>query len=404
MWIEEEGANATEAGAAARRGGRHASIFDSWRRSGFARVMRLQPTGHPLHTRLQTIDVRRDGAGQVIATASHLDLRKRGFVPVGADLQNSGIIHQMGIRAEIDARQRVLIRAEATMPVVAFEPSELTRGESCRDVSGELPGLAGASLAEGTPQAPGLAKVAGATMGGVRGCSHVLSLGQHLGAALTNALEVADAAGIDWSSGTVRRLFHRSLVFDGSEPEDGTIDIAVQLSDIHFAAAAAVCNPMERFAEQHEIRLAARVDLSRMSLVQLEVAERRRDRAAVGAASLVQASSATSPPVSAAASAWLRRDDAVAELCGVRFLGGFAGEVMRRFATPGRDRPLVDTLLALAPAFLQVCACFSETWPGRVSAADTEVGVGAVPDSCYMWRRDGALHGRKKRTDPNATL
>ena len=360
--------------------------------------MRLQPTGHPLHTRLQTIDVRRTGDGQVIAVASHLDLRKRGFVPVGADLQNSGIIHQMGVRAEVDPRERVVIRAEATMPVVAFEPSELTRGESCRDVAGELPGLAGASLAAETPRRPGLARMAGVAMGGVRGCSHVLNLSQHLGAALTNAFDVAAAAGIDWSSGAARRLFHRSLVFDGSEPEDGTIDIAVQLSDLHFAAAPAVCNPMDLFAEQQELRLAARVDLSRMSLVQLEIAERCRGRDAIDSASPATASGAES------ASAWLRRDDRVAGLCGVRFLGGFAGEVLRRFPTPGRDRPMVDALLALAPAFLQVCACFSETWPGRVSVADTCVGVGAVPDSCYMWRRDGALHGRKKPTDPNATL
>lgn len=338
--------------------------------------MRLNAAGHPLHTRSQTIAIHRDDAGAVLAQASHLDLRKRGFVPVGSFLQSSGIIHRMEVRAEIDPLAATLERAEVAMPAVAFDASPTTGGESCRDVAGELPGLSGASLRAGWAQS------LGAVMGGRLGCSHVLSLSQHLGAAAGHALESAPGGAVAWSEGPARRLFHRTLVIDGSEAADGAIDLAAQLTELHLAPAAGVCNPMDSFAEQLEIRLLARVDLGRGVLSSIEVAERRRDRDTLATAD------------------WRRRDPLVQPLCGIGFIGGFARAVLDRHPQPGRDRPLIDILLALPPAFLQVCACFSETWPQRAMASDTVVGIGGTADSCYMWRGGGALDRRKKDSDP----
>ena len=40
----------------------------------------------------------------------------------------------------------------------------------------------------------------------------------------------------------------------------------------------------------------------------------------------------------------------------------------------------IEILLALAPTFIQVCACFSESWPGKAMATDTLIGVGGIPD------------------------
>jgi hypothetical protein len=52
----------------------------------------------------------------------------------------------------------------------------------------------------------------------------------------------------------------------------------------------------------------------------------------------------------------------------------------------------------LAPATVQCIASFIDTWtqvpwmrPGAASNGET----GGHPDSCWMWRRDGAL-GRKR--------
>ena len=103
--------------------------------------MEIQLSGHPLHTRMQTVALRRDKEGAFVADATHLDLRKRGFVPVGSDLQPAGIIHQMSASSSFDLDGRVLRGLRTEMAVPAFEPSELSRGESCRDISGDHPEL-----------------------------------------------------------------------------------------------------------------------------------------------------------------------------------------------------------------------------------------------------------------------
>lgn len=334
--------------------------------------MDLSLSGHPLHTRLQTVGAHLGAGGEISVDGRHLDVRKRGFVPVGSDLQASGVIHQMSVRAGLDLDSRVLTDVVSEMAVPAFEPSALTGGESCRDVAGPRPGLRHLPLDAATAAAVSDA------MGGVRGCSHVLALTQLVASAIGGAL----ASSAEWRAGPPRRLFQRTLVIDGAQPDEGSIELAVQLSDIFFTTAAGVVNPMDRFAHQHEVRVLARVELGTVVLSALEVAERTRDRTEIAGA------------------AWRRRDDAVSDLLTVPFLGGFAKRVLALLGEHGADRPLADALLALAPTFIQVCGCFSEDWPGRCLGVDTLVGVGGVPDACYMWRRSGALHARKRPTDP----
>jgi len=335
-------------------------------------AMELNLSGHPLHTRLQTVAARRDAAGTVVVEAGHLDLRKRGFVPVGADLQASGIVHDMSLRATLDPQLACLRDVETAMRTPAFERSELTRGETCRDVAGRHPALESLPLDGGTSRA-----IAGA-MNGVRGCSHILALTQLAASTIRYALD----GDTGWDRGPERRLFHRTLVIDGSQPADRVIEIAVQLNDLFFAPAAPVANPMDRFARQYELRLLARIDLDGVVVRGLELAERRRGREDLDTAG------------------WRRRDADVAGLLAAPFFGGFAARVFAHFPQPERDRPLIDGLLALAPAFIQICACFSEDWPSRCMAVDTLVGIGGIPDACYMWRRDGALHASRKRSDP----
>ena len=60
--------------------------------------MHLQNTGHPLHSRALSVALTQNDAGQLALESYLLDLRKRGFVPVGGDLQGPGIIHHMRLR------------------------------------------------------------------------------------------------------------------------------------------------------------------------------------------------------------------------------------------------------------------------------------------------------------------
>lgn len=338
--------------------------------------MDLRFSGHPLHTRFQSVVVRRLDDGAFAVEGEHLDLRKRGFVPVGSDLQASGIIHQMNLRAGLDPARRALTDVVSGVAVPAFEPSELSRGESCRDIAGPQADLRDLPLGATASRAISLA------MSGVRGCSHVLALAQLVASATLHALGDSDG----WQDRPPGRLFHRSLAIDGAQPDDRTVELAVQLSDLFFLPAVAAANPMDRFGHQNELRVLARIELEGVTVRDLEVSERIRGRDDL----------ATAP--------WRRRDELVAELHSVPFLSGFAGRVFERFPQPGADRPLVDALLALAPTFIQVCATFSEDWPARCMAVDTQVGIGGIPDACYMWRRDGALHARKKSSDPIGEL
>jgi hypothetical protein len=74
-------------------------------------------------------------------------------------------------RAQLTPETRGWNRSPA-QPAVAFEPSALTQGESCRDPIGRIQALVGATLD------PGFARRWIAEVGGPLGCSHILTLGQ----------------------------------------------------------------------------------------------------------------------------------------------------------------------------------------------------------------------------------
>src|SRR3989442_9583161 len=108
--------------------------------------VRLDVNGHPLHSRALSVTLVQRGDGQLDVDGSVLDLRKRGFVPVGGDLQASGIIHDMRLRAVVDPATLRLETIAAEQPTVAFEPSPATGGESCRDPIERVEALAGTTL------------------------------------------------------------------------------------------------------------------------------------------------------------------------------------------------------------------------------------------------------------------
>src|SRR5439155_23294867 len=172
--------------------------------------MRLDATGHPVHTRLLSVVLAARADGRLDADGAVVDLRKRGFVPVAGDLQGSGIIHDMRLAGVIDPVARVLAHLTADQRSVAFEPSVATGGESCRDPIRRIEALAG------TPLDAGWARRLAAEIGGPRGCSHLLTLGHLLGS--TSAWMLDREAALYGTLATRRpgeRAFRRDLALDG---------------------------------------------------------------------------------------------------------------------------------------------------------------------------------------------
>jgi hypothetical protein len=327
--------------------------------------MPLSATGHPLHTRSLSVTLTHAEPPTVLFAAYVLDLRKRGFAPVGGDLQGTGIIHHMRLDGAIDRAAGTFSRITAQMPSVAFEASAATGGESCRDLIGRVDHLAGLSLDDG------YARAVGGEIGGPRGCSHILTLVHLLGPTAGWALAEDERLQPGAPRRVGERIFRRDVTVDGYETAPGELALTLQLNDLHFAAAPSLAQPMQRFAAQREITAVADVEMKELLLRRLTADERWRDLATVTAA------------------AWRSRDDAVAPLAGRSLRSGISAAILQHFAAGGDDAPLRDALLQLAPTIVQ-CFAALDIWalvPETAAAAAT----GGLPDSCYMWRREGGL-------------
>jgi hypothetical protein len=338
--------------------------------------MQLDVRGRPIHTRALSVTLRQRQDGRLDVHGSILDLRKRGIVPVVSDLQGPGVIHHMLIDAVVEPSSRRIEEISTRQPAVAFEPSAVSGGESCRDPAARLEILRGSTIDAG------YSRRLSDAIGGPRGCSHVLTLAQLLGPTVRWALD-HDAGG-ERQPG--ERLFRRDLVLDGHEPEAKRVDIAIQLNDFAFAAAPAVAQPMSRFGAHLEVLALAQVDLTQLVLAGLVVGQRRRGRDDVDR------------------DEWQRRSEIEASLVGQPALVGITPILLDRLAADPQSAPVYDALLMLAPTMIQCFATMSDSWLGGTRDADTLIGMGGIPDSCYMWRRDGALHQARRPGDPVPTL
>lgn len=328
--------------------------------------MHLAVKGHPLHSRALSVALTQGQGSSLDVAAYLLDLRKKGVVPVAGDLQPAGVIHHMQLSAAVDRRTRTLSRISAVQPAVAFEPSATTEGESCRDPIGRIVALDGVQLGSSYPGR------LSEEIGGPRGCSHIFTLAQLLGSTIETALDRM-TAGDDPPFRLGERLFRRDVVIDGHESEPGSLQLAIQLTDLYCAPAAEKARPMDRFAAQLEIRALTEIDVARFGLTAISAVQRSRTLA-----DLEQAE-------------WRDRSDAVADLPGLSLFSGVSRELVRRFANRPTDRPLLDALLMLAPALIQCAGALSERWPAEAKRSRSRMGTSGLTDSCYMWRRDGAL-------------
>lgn len=341
--------------------------------------MLLELAGHPLHTRALAVTVRQRDAEHVDVASYVLDLRKRGFVPVGGDLQSSGIIHHMEIRMTVRVADRQVVAIEAAQPTVAFEASAVSGGESCRDPIDAIGGLAGTRLGE-----EWTARV-GDALGGPRACYHVFTLAHFVGSSVERALDRDAALGIAGRPAG-QRLLRRDVIVDGVQRADRGIGLALQLIDLHTTTAEGTTLAMDRFGECLEIRGTLALDRMTGVIDAPAFAERRRTAATVASA------------------AWLERPDVVERLRGVALLAGATRALGAAFPPGGDDGPLRDALLMLAPALIQVFAAITDDWSRLAQDEGWLVGMGGRPDSCWMWRRGGALERTRGPGDPRRSV
>jgi hypothetical protein len=274
----------------------------------------------------------------------------------------------MRLAAVVDPADATLVSIEAAQPRVAFEATPVTNNESCRDPVGRFAALAGSRLDAG------FARRVATEVGGPRGCSHLLTLAHLLGSTAAWAL---DRDRVLHGPSPLRRpgerVLQRDLVVDGHEPAPGHVQLAAQLTEVHLAPAPAVAAPMARFAAEVEVRVLLELELPGLAVTRIHAAERRRDATTL----------ATAP--------WRQRTDDVAWLGGTSLGAGISARLLEHHAADEEDRPLLDVLLMLAPAMIQCAAALSEDWVLAARKNPSLVGIGGLPDSCWMWRRDGAL-------------
>jgi len=341
--------------------------------------MHLDVRGHPLHTRALGVTLTHRDAGTLAVDASLLDLRKCGFVPVGGDLQPAGIVHDMRLSGVVAPRAGGLQTISAEQRAVAFEPSVATGGESCRDPIGRIEALAG------VPFGDAWTRRLGEAVGGNRGCSHLLTLGHLLGSTVTWALARDRARFGDAPSRAAgARVFRRDVVVDGHQAAAGGFALALQLTDLHLAPASNDARPMDRYAGDLAVRAQVAVDGPTMAVTEVVIAERRRT---------ADTHESTE---------WRMREDVAAAIRGVG-LGSGATAALRERVTDADDRPLLDALLMLAPTIVQCWAARSDVWPTMAERGGGVVGLGGLPDSCYMWRRDGTLQ-RARRVEAGVSV
>jgi hypothetical protein len=317
--------------------------------------------GEPVHTRALGVAVLRRDDGRLDARGSLLDLRTRGFLPVAGGMQGMGIIHHMELAWIVDPAAATVVACAPAQPTVAFEASAETAGESCRDPIDRVAAVRDVPL--GRPLATALREQAG----GPLGCSHLVTLALFMDAAVRAGLA---RPGTGAAPGP---LFRRDLVFDAHEVAEGRVRVGVRLGDLDWNDRPAGVLAPDRFARHHELDAGVDVDLWPGSLGAIRGRERLRtaDRFA--------------------GVAWEDRTALLAPLAGVGLARGASAEIARRLGDGAPARPWIDALLMLPPALVQCRSAHGDAWHDKVRTTAGHPGLTAVADSCWMWRRGGAL-------------
>jgi hypothetical protein len=329
----------------------------------------------PVHSRALGVRAAVRADRKIEARGYLLDLRTRGFLPVGGSMQGMGIIHHMELTWVIDAATGVVEAITPGQPTVAFEASAETEGESCRDPVGRLAAVVGTTL--GKPLTSAMREQAG----GALGCSHLVTLAYFMDGALRAGL-ARDRARHPERFASVRggeTLFRRDLVFDAGARADERVVVVLRQNDLDWSDAALGALAPERFARHQELDATLEVDLWPGSL--LAITGRERERTAERFVGVE----------------WADRSAALSALRGLGLARGAATEIAERLGDATEMIPWRDALLMLAPALVQCRAAHPDAWHDKVRATPRHPGLTAIPDSCYMWRRGGALERIRER-------
>jgi hypothetical protein len=342
--------------------------------------MLLPVTGHPLHTRSLSVVIRHEADGHWDVRGDVVDLRKCGFVPMYSDIQPAGIIHLMKIGLGVDPQARRILSLETDQPFIAVEPTPTTGGECCRDPAPRLAEMVGEQLDAHFTKRLSL------VFGGARGCSHLLTLFQLMASTLLRAFELEPELlarlGAPRPPGEV--LFRRSMFIEGFETADHEIELAAQVGDFHSRPADTAAGPIERLAREDSVRAFTRLRRTDLSMQDLQAARRTRS-----AEDLAQS--------------WRDEAEPIASLCDTPLIPGLAARLFGLLGAQPEHALLLDTLLQLAPTYIQVMAAVTDRWlaEGRPRAEDGSTStasgsaMGGMVDSCYMWRSSGPLATRR---------
>jgi hypothetical protein len=334
----------------------------------------FRPNGHPLHTRSISVDAFQDDPAQLRVTGTILDLRKCGFVPSGLEVQSAGFIHLMHWRCTLDERG-VIEALEIEQPHVAMERSPATGGECCRDPAPRLQALVGSAFDAG------FAKRLAGVFGGPLGCSHLLTLGQALGAFVPRVLANPERRAGEREPS--ERVAKQNLMLDGFE-RDGTLELAIQASEFWLAPQRAVREFVDRAARALEARVLGEISVSDMQLHALSAAARERT------------------PETGATARWDCRDRVATKLAGASALRGMAARVRALTSELEPDDAgalMTQALLNFAPALIQCMAALTHRMPVMYERGAARAGLdpeelafatsGGQVDSCFMWRAGG---------------
>ncbi len=318
--------------------------------------MHIDQHGHPIHTRALQVRLAIDDGDTLRARGYLLDLRKRGFVPVGSALQGSGIIHHMEIELSVDRRTGEILSIAAPQPTVAFEANEASAGESCRDPSVRLANLIGCRVEDA------LASSLRETFGGPLGCSHLLALAQFALASVATHRDTRREVDGAWT-------VQRDLVIDGNEVDEQAMSMALQLSELVALAPQTPTLPAETLLEHVEVRAEVMLGGWPAEIQGIKAAQRRRSAASFAVLTWEEPATFNT-------------------LLGLNLGRGGSAEINRRLASEPVAR---DAFLMLGPALIQCRASFPDRWLAQVLSAPRHPGLIAQADSCYMWRRGGGL-------------
>ncbi|MCH2170720.1 DUF2889 domain-containing protein [Myxococcota bacterium] len=330
--------------------------------------------GEPIHTRCLSVGLYQADAGVVRFDAKIFDLRKAGWMPMGDGFQSAGIVHQMELAGDVSAETRCLENIRVRQPVIAYEPSSESEGESCRDPAHLVQSFVGESL-----NADFSGKLSSG-LGGARACSHILTLFHCLVGVVTRALDLESASGFGPRRQSGERFYYRSVFVDGVCGDgDRKLQLSLNLSDVYTRPVEDVDEPMARLARHDEVRAIFGVDVKALQISEIRLGERLRGE------------EGTSDGI------WNDRSAEVRDLLGHSMVSGVAGKCFGLFSAPA-DRLVLEGLLEVAPGFIQCLAALMDRTEsmglsdGSGNGRRTDLAtIGGREDSCYMWRRESPL-------------